>query len=73
VNFGPVSPSHGVMFESIYLAHFLLERDEIWQRWGCSRLTLIPEFGELWSRGSAIPCGDIHQPFTDALVASLNI
>jgi len=31
---------------------------------------LFPEFGELWSRGPAILCGDndMHQSFTDAFV-----
>ena len=27
---------------------------------------LFPEFGELWSGVPAIPCGDMHQSFTDA-------
>ena len=29
---------------------------------------LFPEFRELWSGGPMIPCGDMHQSFTDALV-----
>ena len=31
-------------------------------------LTLTVEVGELWSTSPAIPCGDVHQSFTDALV-----
>jgi len=31
---------------------------------------LFPKFRELWSKGPAIPCGDMHQSFTDALVHS---
>jgi len=29
---------------------------------------LLPEFREFWSRGPVIPCGDMHQSFTDTLV-----
>jgi len=29
---------------------------------------LLSEFCELWTRGPAIPCGDLHQSFSDALV-----
>jgi len=31
---------------------------------------LFPEFRELWSGDSVIPCGDIHQSFTGTLVKS---
>ena len=29
---------------------------------------VFPEFRELWSGGPVIPCSDMHQSFTDALV-----
>ena len=32
---------------------------------------VLPKFGELRSTGPAIPCGDMHQSFTDALVYSV--
>jgi len=35
---------------------------------GLANQKLISEFGELWSEGPVIPCGDMHQSFTDALV-----
>jgi len=37
---------------------------------GLANRHLFPEFGELWTGGPAIPCGDMHQSFTDALVSS---
>ena len=35
---------------------------------GLANRNLFPEFRELWSRGPVIPCGDMHQFFTDTLV-----
>jgi len=35
---------------------------------GLANRNLFSEFRELWSRGPATPCGDMHQSFTDALV-----
>ena len=35
---------------------------------GLANRNLFPEFRELWSGGSVIPCGDMHQPFADTLV-----
>jgi len=36
---------------------------------GVATSHLFPEFGERWFRGSHnMPCGDMHQSFTDALV-----
>jgi len=35
---------------------------------GLSNGHLFPKFCEFWSGGSAIPCGNMHQSFTDALV-----
>jgi len=32
---------------------------------------LFPKFHELWSEGPVIPCGDMYQPFSDALVTWL--
>jgi len=37
--------------------------------WQClANRNLFPEFRELWSVGPVIPCGDMHQPFSDAVV-----
>ena len=55
-------------FDSVYLAHHLPERDKIWQRWGLTNWKLFPEFRELWSGGSVIQCGNMHQSFIDTLV-----
>jgi len=39
---------------------------------GLANQHLFSEFRELWSRRrSAIPCGELHQSFTDALVMTL--
>ena len=35
---------------------------------GVANRHLFPEFCKLWSGGPVIPCGDMHQSFTDALV-----
>ena len=35
---------------------------------GLANQHLFSEFRELWSRCSAVPCGDMHQSLTDALV-----
>ena len=35
---------------------------------GLANQHLFPEFRELWSGVPAIPCVDLHQSFTDALV-----
>jgi len=35
---------------------------------GLANRSLFPEFRDLWSAGPVIPCGDMHQSFTDALV-----
>jgi len=70
VNFGLLF--HGAnFFHKGYLAHFLLERDKIWQ--GAGQSKLIPLFRELCSGSPAspvglIPCIDMHQSFTHALV-----
>ena len=42
--------------------------EEIWQRYGSGQPNLFPEFCELWCVGPMIPCGDMHQSFTDTLV-----
>jgi len=51
-----------------YIAHFLSERDEIWQHWGLANRNLFPEFHEHWSEDPVIPFGDMHQSFTSTLV-----
>jgi len=56
------------LFHNRYLAHFLSKRNEIWQRQGLANGNSFPEFHELWSGGPIIPCGDMHQSFTDAHV-----
>jgi len=35
---------------------------------GLANGDLFHEFGELWFGDPAIPCGDMHRSFTDALV-----
>ena len=35
---------------------------------GLANRNLFPKFSELWFESSVIPCGDMHQSFTDALV-----
>jgi len=48
---------------------FLSEREEILQCWGSCQMPIeTSEFRELWCRGPVIPCGDMHQPFTDTLL-----
>lgn len=34
---------------------------------GIGALQILRNFGDLWSGGFAIPCGDMNQSFTDAL------
>jgi len=35
---------------------------------GLANQNLFPDIRELWSGGLVIPCGDMHQSFTDAFV-----
>ena len=68
MNFGPLSREH--KFSTVNILHtWLSKRDKIWQQWGPEQklLTLTPR---IWCliRGLAIPCGDMHQSFTDAVV-----
>jgi len=63
----PTFAGTATVFESGYLAHYLSERDKIWQRWGLTNRNLFPELREHWSGGPVISCGDTHQSFTDAL------
>jgi len=35
---------------------------------GLANGNLFPKFSELWSGSPVIPCSDMHQSFTDALV-----
>ena len=58
----------GAKFFHNDLTHFLSECEQIWQLGGSGQVKLIPKFRELWSGGSMIPCGNMHQSFTDALV-----
>jgi len=54
------------LFNNGYLAHGLSERNEIWPRLGVWPIeTYSPNFMNF---GPVIPCGDMHQSFTDALV-----
>ena len=61
------------MFDGGYLAHFqeyrLSECDGVR---GLANRNLFLKFRELWSGGPAIPCGDMHQSFTDALASFMN-
>jgi len=53
---------------------FLAEHNDIWSITifgrirGLTNRYIFPEFRELWSGGPVIPCGDMHQSFTDTLV-----
>jgi len=38
---------------------------------GLASRYVFPEFGEVWSGGPAILCGDMHQSFTDAIATFL--
>jgi len=55
-------------FHNGYLAHFLLERDKIWQRLGLANRNLFPEFPELRSGDPVAQCGEMHQSFTGTLI-----
>jgi len=68
VNIGLLFQGEANIFDSGYMAHYLSQRDEIWQRWGSGQSKLIPEFRELLSWGPVIPCGGMHQSFTGILV-----
>jgi len=51
----------GLLFQGADFFHKGYLTHEIWPK-------LIPEFCELWSGVPVIPCGDMHQFFTRALV-----
>jgi len=70
VNFDPLFRGAQIFDNSRYLAHFLSEDDKIWHGYGAqlANWDLFPEFRELWFLSPAIPCGDLHQSFTDARV-----
>jgi len=55
-------------FHNGYIAHLLSESDEIWQRWGSGQSKVISQISWTLLRDPVIPCGDMHQSFTDALV-----
>ena len=51
-----------------FLVHRLADSDEFGMVRGLANGHVFPEFGELWTAGRAIPCGDLHQSFTDAAI-----
>jgi len=51
-----------------YLAHFCPSATKFGNVGGLAIRHLFAEFRELWSGDPVIPCGDMHQSFTDALV-----
>jgi len=59
------------MFDSGYLAHFLPERDENWQGYGCDQLTLILHTSSILVPGSSDTMQQ-HALSTDALVSSVD-
>jgi len=67
VNFGLIFRG-AKFFHKGYLKHILSEHNKILQRWGMANQNLFPDFPELWSGDSLIPCGDMHLSFTDAFV-----
>jgi len=64
----PVGHSVNEIDEVRNLVDRLSEEDEIWLIVR-ALLYIDAEIGKLWSWGPAIPCGDMHQSFTDALVS----
>jgi len=50
-----------------FLVHRLADSDEFGMVRGLANVQ-VSVFGELWSAGPAIPCGDLHQSFTDAAI-----
>jgi len=56
------------IFHGGYLAHFCRSASKFSSVRGIGAWQVLNDFGELWSGGPAIPCGDLHQSFTDTLV-----
>jgi len=70
VNFDPLFQGAQI-FDSGYYAHFFLEGDEIGTIRDVANWLLFPKFRKLWSGDPAIPCGNMHQSFTDAVANNL--
>jgi len=69
VNFGSVFGQH--KFSTADISHtFCRSTAKFGSVMGLANGHLFPEFRELWSGGPAMPCGDMHQSFIDALVFS---
>jgi len=51
-------------FRTQFLVHRLAERSEIWHDDGHLSVAGHLLFGELWSWGPVIPCGDMRHSFT---------
>jgi len=67
VNFGLLF--RGAKFVHNYFLHIFYHSTTKFGRVrGLANRNLFPEFRELWSEGPVIPCGDMHQSFTGALV-----
>jgi len=67
VNFVPLLRKHN--FSIADISHTSCQRmTKFSMVRGLANRHLFPEFRELWSGGPAIPCGDLHHSFTDALV-----
>jgi len=67
LNFGPLFREHKLSTANISHTSCRSAKEFGSVRGPASR-HLFPEFGEFRSTGPAIPCGDVHRPFTDALV-----
>ena len=67
VNFGLLFPE--AKFSTTDMSHsFCRNATKFCSVMGLDNRNLFPEFRELWSVGPMIPCGDMHQSFTDTLV-----
>jgi len=67
MNFGLIFGA-AKFFHNGYLAHFCRSTTKCCRIRGLANRNLFPEFRELWSAGPVIPCGDMHQSFTDTLL-----
>jgi len=67
VNFDLLFPG-AKFFHNGYLAHFVSEHDEMWQRWGLANFKLIPRISWTLVWGSRDTLRRRHSSFTGILV-----
>ena len=63
MNFGPLFREHKFSTMNISTLFVVMRR-----KWSALWVWLMDMFGELRSGGPVMPCGNMHQSFTDALV-----